>query len=128
MTHEDKQKLAEKIAEKAMSFKNVTYAVVLQAVYEALNARDEEIEQLRNPWISVEDRLPPRDIALVFPTHSVPVIGMLDNSTFRIHIGMRYDYSFKEWCYGFTPMRKYGTETLPVTHWMKIPKLKKGGE
>ena len=134
MTHEDKQKLAEKIAEKAMSAKNVTYAVVLQAVYEALNARDEEIEQLRNPWISVEERMPPRDVALVFPTHSIPVIGMIDNSTDRIHTGLRYDYSSKEWCYGFTPMRKYGADndllisgdTLPVTHWMPIPKLKKG--
>ncbi len=197
MTHEDKQKLAEKIAEKAMSAKNVTYAVVLQAVYEALNARDEEIaklyqkikdsnayttywgnrikrlqsrlikkgqeikelkekllfaddsikdadkwiakyklelDQLRNPWISVEKRMPPRDVALVFPTHSIPVIGMIGNSTDTIHTGMRYDYSSKEWCYGFTPMRKYGADndllisgdTLPVTHWMPIPKLKKG--
>ena len=87
-----------------------------------------------NQWISVEDRLPPRDVALVFPTHSIPVIGMIGNSTDAIHTGMRYDYSSKEWCYGFTPMRKYGADkddllirgdTLPVTHWMPIPKLKK---
>lgn len=48
MAQEQKQKLVERIAEKAMSVKNVTYAVVLQAVHEALNARDEEVEQLKD--------------------------------------------------------------------------------
>lgn len=70
MTHEDKQKLAEQIAEKAMSVKNVTYAVVLQAVYEALNARDEEMKQLRNPWISVKDRLPETGADIIYLMNS----------------------------------------------------------
>jgi hypothetical protein len=102
---------------------------------DAFECARKEIDRSNNPWISVEERLPPRDVALIFPTHSIPVIGMIGNSTDIIHTGMRYDYSSKEWCYGFTPMRKYGAnkddllisgDTLPVTHWMPIPELKKG--
>ena len=46
MTTNKKKKLAKEYAEKVMAAKNVTYAVVHQALYEMLNARDEEVERL----------------------------------------------------------------------------------
>lgn len=111
MTHEDKQKLAEKIAEKAMSAKNVTYAVVLQAVYEALNARDEEIRQLRNPWIT--DRDP-------------EIKGSISDSVLLLIDGLFYRVSRLE-------RRKDGSEywwgvdsEIEVTAWMPIPELEEG--
>lgn len=114
MTHEDKQKLAEQIAEKAMSVKNVTYAVVLQAVYEALNARDEEMKQLRNPWISIKEQIPPIKTRVLF----------LDNNG-KAWFG-------KNTISGYAELECDKPEILPptvticmpiITHWMPIPKI-----
>lgn len=119
MTHEDKQKLAEKIAEKAMSAKNVTYAVVLQAVYEALNARDEEMKQLRNQWISVEKRKP------AVPTNEEGIkqtlIAHLEDELWIFDV-MYWDCSEEKW-------RIEGQDWMPeYQYWMPIQKIEKGGE
>ena len=119
MTHEDKQKLAEKIAEKAMSAKNVTYAVVLQAVYEALNARDEEMKQLRDPWISVEERLPEKTRNLSpFPDEYDEKVVLVINE----QGGKRLAYRDYKWVWRDDYTCEIVNQNYArITHWMPIP-------
>jgi len=69
-------------------------------------------EHPKNPWISVEDRLPEKlnkffsDFVLVMYTRGGKPYPFIT----------RYDYEFGMW------------EIENVTHWMPIPELKKGGE
>ena len=66
------------------------------------------IDQLRNPWISVEDRLPREDTdVLCIREDGFYLIGKVLNGG-------------KWYCYGFGWQAKN-----KITHWMYIPELKK---
>lgn len=81
-----------------------------------------EIERLKNPWISVEDRLPEcKWDGRVSKNHSdYCAILQADGSMYVA----QYYCDFEAW--SETP---YMCEWLRnITHWMPIPELKKGGE
>lgn len=135
MTREDKQKIAEQIAEKAMSAKNVTYAVVLQAVHEALDARDEEVERLqrrtkqlraeleeaKNPWRTPLKELPEiGEMVLAITAGGSQTVLRYDGLYFTRTFGM--NITMKD---GGNTEIKYEQNFRSVLAWMPIPE---GGE
>jgi hypothetical protein len=72
-----------------------------------------ENQQLHNPWISVEDRLPEK---LENDCVSYYVLTRIDGPRQIWYMVNRYNYDIKSWegCNNNT------------THWMPIPELKKG--
>lgn len=86
----------------------------LQAVYiEGAKSRDEEMKQLRNPWISVEERLPGKEKLVIGTngTHFFPVAYNKHDNNWRLVLGMIFamevPFSF-------------------ITKWMPIPEITKG--
>lgn len=78
----------------------------IEELSEQLKMNAENIQKLRNPWISVDERLPKKDgeyVLVYIPKH---------NEVFQAFL------CDNEWIGAPT-----GEE---VTHWMPIPKLKKG--
>lgn len=65
-----------------------------------------------SPWISVEDRLPPKSVGYF---SQWVLCRYKRGSRIYYHVGM-YDYEFDEW------------SISNVTHWMPIPELLKGDE
>lgn len=72
------------------------------------------IDQLRNPWISVKDRLPEESKKYKgWLSDTVFVVTNKDDGT-----SARYDHATKTWC----PAKILQGS---ITHWMPIPELKK---
>lgn len=68
------------------------------------------IDELRNPWVSVEDRLPEDDVEVIGMTKRGFVFLIRRNSN--------------EWC-----GTEYRELLCPeITHWIPIPQIQKGGE
>ena len=81
------------------------FASEIRTIYEAaLASKDAEIEALRNPWISVKDRLPEQHTDVIC------------HSQFGA-IGTGYLITTSEWS-GWE-MRQIGS--CAVTHWMPLP-------
>lgn len=76
------------------------------------------IEQLRNPWISVDERLPEEDVYNI----SIPVVAITNNGYwFKGH----YNYNNEDWLFSEGTDFDFLDDEF-VTHWMHIPELKKG--
>ena len=87
----------------------------LEAERDALRA---EIEQLKNPWISVEDRLPEGDYFLIANFRNKPVFQAVA-------------WNFKTHNKSGKFIKYTGGEILHinnVTHWMPLPKLEGKGD
>lgn len=67
----------------------------------------DELKLLRDPWISVEDRLPEKSVGYFSPW---VLCRYKRGSRICYHVGM-YDYEFDDW------------SIANVTHWMPIPEL-----
>jgi hypothetical protein len=80
----------------------------ISALVKEIDGLEDELKQLRNPWISVEERLPEE--------HSRVLIMFCNGTvTYNDYIGV-----------GDINYMKAHSEI--ITHWMPIPQLKKGGE
>lgn len=77
-----------------------------------------KVEQLRNPWISVEERLPEEDTDNI----SIPVVAITNNGYW---FKGKYDYNNKDWFFSEDPDHLDFEVGEFVTHWMPIPELKK---
>lgn len=141
MTDEQIKQNAEAYAIKICEETPIDYRVVSDAYFAGAHSRDEEIgrmnttirlyanqiallrkeiDQLRNPWISVEDRLPE------------------DNKTVLVWFGGYYMVAVlrdNEWwdCTGYQTGGGWSAlDKIPdiassyITHWMPIPQIKKG--
>lgn len=74
-----------------------------------------ENNKLRNPWISVEDRLPEESKKYKgWLSDTVFVVTNKDDGT-----SARYDHATKTWC----PAKILQGS---ITHWMPIPQIEKG--
>ena len=97
------------------------YMLSLEAERDALRA---EIEQLKNPWISVEDELPEEHEiidGLQYEDERMVDIEFYDGSFF----GPEQDFSVDDDGYGCFA----NTDKLKgITHWMRRPKLEGKGD
>lgn len=94
----------------------------INALHDLLDTYERELDKLRNPWISVEERLPE------------------DNKTVLVWFGGYYTVAVlrdNEWwnCTGYQTGGGWSAlDKIPdiassyITHWMPIPELLKGGE
>lgn len=79
----------------------------------------EENKQLRNPWVSVEDRLPEKGADNI----SIPVAAITNKGYW---FKGQYDYDNKDWFFSEDPDHlDFETDEF-VTNWMLMPELKKG--
>lgn len=69
-----------------------------------------ELDQLRNPWISIEERLPEK----INKFMSEPVLCRYTRGNKEYFHVSQYDFDFDEW------------QISNVTHWMPIPQIEKG--
>lgn len=90
----------------------------INALHDLLDTYERELDQLRNPWISVEERLP-RDED--YDDENIYCFLV------RQECGFIYNCAFdgEEWLTAAPDGEEWGV--CGVTHWMTIPKLK-GGE
>ncbi len=86
-----------------------------EQINETLLAALEEIEQLKNPWISVEDELPPFHKEILFYVNDQ--LGIMKGEFYR------NSHKFKSY-FKYTEAVFYKDE---VTHWMPLPKLEGQG-
>ena len=95
----------------------------------------DELDQLRNPWISVEERLPEIDQtqhtkkknwSIAVLVHDIDILHDALGQAYPPDVA-RYDYERKDWLYVepgcYANEIEIGAE---ITHWMPIPELKKG--
>lgn len=96
-----------------------------------------EVDQLRNPWISVEERLPEVDptqhttkkhlsVAVLCWDANIPCDSLGQQYSPSV---CKYDYERKDWLH--VELGYYENEVgigLQITHWMTIPQVPKGGE
>ena len=79
-----------------------------------LKIKEHEIKRLRNPWISVEERLPEKEIP--YETKNVVLVRSEHNGIQFAHLDedgvWRDEYS------------NVAYKRVKVTHWMPIPELK----
>lgn len=143
---------AMKVAESHIVEKRPAYVAAFNAFMSGAHSRDEEIgrmnttirlyanqiaqlrkeiEQLRNPWISVEERLPEKWKRLkVYQGTGEECYSWITKDVFVIKDGWEtpeiafYDYDAKIWWseFGDNIENLFGEPT----HWMPIPQIEKG--
>ena len=84
-----------------------------------VHSLEDEIEQLRNPWISVDKRLPEEGSDNI----SIPVAAITNKGYW---FKGQYDFNNKDWFFSEDPDHLDFEEDEFVTHWMSIPQIKKG--
>ena len=100
-------------------------AEVTDAFIAGAHSRDEEIKQIRNPWISVEERLPEIGDIVVINVHNTIDGGGEHHEEDQILVG-KYDGRWIcDRCEQHR-MGKYLFDTISkTTHWMPIPPIEK---
>lgn len=90
----------------------------IEELSEQLKMNAENIQKLRNPWISVEERLPERENDKASWSNYVFI-----RTCFISHEEAKYDTINHIW---YDKHKKILDDNRYVTHWMPIPELKKG--
>lgn len=89
----------------------------IDKMQEQLKMNAENIQKLRKPWISVEERLPEEETDNI----SIPVAAITNKGYW---FKGQYDYDNKDWFFSEDPDHlDFETDEF-VTHWMPIPKVK----
>jgi hypothetical protein len=90
----------------------------VKRLYNSLEHFRSIINNLRNPWISVKDRLPEEEVNNI----SIPVAAITNEGYW---FKGQYDYDNKEWFFSEDPDHLDFEAGEFVTYWMPIPELKK---
>lgn len=97
----------------------------ITALNDLLDVYEQELDKLRNPWISVEDRLPEEFQMVIVRMQGGSVDSAIyTNGAFERNLQLKFGMK-DNGCTVISWQQKF---TSNITHWMPIPELKGGEE